>query len=69
MNTGEGKELTDKDEKEKKLKVRMIRGRKTGGDSLERRRVGDIRQERRERGRVNWNSGGQVRLAGFGQDQ
>ena len=27
---GEGKELTDKDEKEKELKVRMIRARKTG---------------------------------------
>ena len=35
---------------------------------MERRRVDDIRQERRERGRVNWNSGGQVRLTGFGQD-
>ena len=31
MNTGEGKELTDKDEKEKEFKVRMIRARKTGG--------------------------------------
>ena len=30
MNTGDGKELTDKDEKEKELKVRMIRARKTG---------------------------------------
>ena len=43
-------------------------GKEDWGDSLERRRVGDIRQERRERGRVNWNSGGQVRLTGFGQD-
>ena len=31
MDTGDGKELTDKDEKEKELKVRMIRARKTGG--------------------------------------
>ena len=30
MDTGDGKELTDKDEKEKELKVKTIRARKTG---------------------------------------
>ena len=30
MDTEDGKELTDKDEKEKELKVTMIRTRKTG---------------------------------------
>ena len=43
-------------------------GKEDWGDSLERKRVGDIRHERSERGRVNWNSGRQVRLTGCGQD-
>ena len=38
------------------------------GGSLEQKRVNDIRRERRERERMNWNSGGQARLSGFGQD-
>ena len=37
------------------------------GHSLEQRRANN-RRERRERERVNWNFGGQVRLSGFGQD-
>ena len=54
---GDGKELTDKDEKEKELKRENDTGKEDWGHSLERRRVDDIRQERREKGRVNWNSG------------
>ena len=38
------------------------------GHSLEQKRANNIRRERRERERVNWNSGGQARLSGFGLD-
>ena len=68
MNTGNGKEMADKDEKKKQLKVRMIRARKIGDIRWSRKRVNNNRRERRERERVSWNSGGQVRLSGFGQD-
>ena len=37
------------------------------GHSLERKRA-NSRRERRERERANWNSGGRIRLSGFGQD-
>ena len=37
------------------------------GHSLEQKRASN-RRERRERERGNWNSGGQIRLSGFGQD-
>ena len=67
MNTGDGKELTDKDEREG-IDSENDTGKEDWEHSLERRRVDDIRQERRENGRVDWNSGGQVRLTGFGQD-
>ena len=46
--------------------VRHLSGR-DWGHSLERKRASS-RRERREWERANWNSGGQVRLFGFGQD-
>ena len=67
MNTGNGKEMADKDLEKKLLKVRMIRARKIGDVRWSRKGPAtDEKEGRRER--VNWNSGGQVRLSGFGQD-
>ena len=43
-------------------------GKEDWGHSLEQKRANDIRRERREKERVNWNSGGQAKLSGFGQD-
>ena len=38
------------------------------GGSLKQKRANDIRRERMDRERMNWNSGGQAGLSGFGQD-
>ena len=66
MDTGDGKELTDKDEKEKELKVKMIRARKTGSTHWSGGGTSGRKEGRRDG--VYWNSGGQVRLTGSGQD-
>ena len=68
----QGKEETggeeDGHERREGIESENDTGREDWGSSLQQERVGDIRQERRERGRVNRNLGGQVRLTGFGQD-
>ena len=68
MNTGDGKEMVDKDEKEKLIECENDTSNEDWGHSLEQKTANDIRRERRERERANWNSGGQARLSGFGQD-
>ena len=62
MDTGDGKELTDGQGREREgIESDNDTGKEDWGHSLEPKRVDNIRQERREKGR-------QVRLTGFGQD-